>query len=244
MIDRKALKIQEQVDRLVAAGESVLQEGAILVSIVEAGVEKVKVQAVVAGTEHIAGVSLLPYATPAFDSAMEQFTVPATGSLIFSLRNQALVTGQIRPMVLGGVDLVIDMTFAGTPAAGAVKIDAAGGRIKFNVADAGKVVNFLYKHSLTVVMARQRYQERSINNKDLVGELNQIGVAKGYVEFSTDQFDHSKDYSTGAALTLGDGGVITIGGAGPVLPQAKVLALPDLSNTVQAPKLRISMLVG
>jgi hypothetical protein len=244
MIDRKAIKAQEQVDRLVAAGESIPNEGAILVSVVEAGVEKVKVQATVAGTEKIAGVALLPYALPSHDSAMEQFVVPSTGSMIFSLRNQSLVTGQIRAMVVGGADLVLDMTFAGTPAAGAVKIDATGGRIKFNVADAGKVVNFLYKHSLTVVQARQRHQERSINNKDLVGELGQIGVLKGYVEFSTDQYDHSKDYSTGAALTLGDGGVITIGGAGPALPQAKVLALPDLSGSVQAPKIRISMLVG
>jgi hypothetical protein len=245
MIDRKQIKIQEQVERPVAAGAEIANEGVILVEAIENGVSKVSVKATVDGSEKIAGVALLPYMLPATAVANEAFTVPATGSLVFNLRNANLVAGADRAMVVGGSDLTIDETaFSATPATGTVKVDLVGGRIKFAAGDAGKVVHFLYRYNLTVQQARQRFHERALNNRDLVGNFALVGVAKGYVEIATDQFDPSKDYSTGAALTLGDNGIITIGGAGVELPQAKVLALPDLSGSLQGAMLRVSMLIG
>ena len=245
MIDRKQIKIQEQVERQVAAGALIPDEGVILVEAIEAGVSKVHVQAIVAGTEKIAGVALLPYMLPSMATANESFVVPASGSLVFNLRNANVLTGSERAIVIGGVDLLIDeAAFAAVPPGGTVKVDIGGGRIKFAAGDVGKTVHFIYRFSLTVQQARMRYQERSINNRDLVGDYAQVGVAKGYVEFATDQFDTTKDYTLGAPLTLGNGGIITLAGAGPLLPQAKVLAAPDLSGSLQGPMLRISMLVG
>lgn len=245
MIDRKQIKIQEQVERPVAAGAEIMNEGVILVETIENGVAKVSVKATVDGSEKIAGVALLPYMLPAQAVSNEAFTVPASGSLVFNLRNANLVAGSARVMVMGGADLTADeASFSATPSAGEVKVDLVGGRIKFAAADAGKVVHFIYRYNLTVQQARQRFHEKALNNRDLVGNFGLVGVAKGYVEIATDQFDSSKDYSTGAALTLGNDGMITIGGAGPELPQAKVLALPDLSGSLQGPMLRISMLLG
>jgi hypothetical protein len=175
----------------------------------------------------------------------EQFVVPSSGSLIFNLRFQNLVAGQDRAIVPGASDLTIDETnFSATPPTGTVKVDLAGGRLKFAAGNAGITVNFLYAHALTVQQSQQRYQQRSINNTNLVGDLGLVGLAKGYVELATDQFDVSQDYSQGAALTLGDNGQITIGGSGPVIPQAKVLALPDLTGSQQGPMLRISAFIG
>ena len=246
MIDRKQIKIQEQVDRLVAAASpAVIDEGKILCEIVENGVAKVTLVASPSGSEKIAGVSLLPYAIPSVTNSNEQFTVPASGSLIFSLKNTNLVSGQNRAIVIGGSDLILDESnFLATPATGNAKIDLVGGRIKFAAGDAGKVVNLIYRYNLTVQQALLKYGQRSINNQNLVASLGMLGVAKGYIEISTDQFDVTKDYTTGADLNLGDNGIITIGGAGPVLPQAKVLAAPDLTGSVQGAFLKISMLVG
>lgn len=246
MIDRKQIKIQEQVDRLVSASSpEVIDEGKILCEIVENGVAKVTLVASPSGSEKIAGVSLLPYAIPSVANSNEQFTVPASGSLIFSLKNSNLVADQNRAMVVGGSDLTVDETsFSATPSTGTVKVDLVGGRIKFAAGDAGKVVNFLYRHQLTVQQALMKYGQRSINNQNLVGSLGMLGVAKGYIEISTDQFDVTKNYAAGDALALGPNGIITIGGSGPELPQAKVLAAPDLTGSVQGAFLKFSMLVG
>ena len=246
MLDRKQIKIQEQVERPVAAGALIPNEGVILCEAIEAGVSKVFVQAVVTGREKVAGVALLPYMLPSKAVSNEQFVVPASGSLIFNLRNTNLDTLSSRAMVVGGVDLVPDETaFTAVPPTGTVKIDIVGGRIKFAAGDAGKVVDFLYRYSLTVTMARIRYQERSINNRDLVGEFAQVGVAKAYVEIATDQFNTLVDWTDPATvLYLGNNGIITNAGPGPVIPQGKVLAAPDLSGSLQGAMLRFSALIG
>lgn len=244
MLDRKYQKLGEQVDRFVSASSPAIEEGMMLCEAIEAGVSKVMVVAAPSGSEKIAGIAILPYMVPSQAVSNEQFVVPASGSLIFNLRNNNLVSGSERGQVPGGSDMVIDeSSFGASPPAGTVKVDIAGGRIKFAAADAGKTVNFIYRFNLTVQQARQRYQERAINNRDLVGDLGLLGVAKGYIELATDMFDSSKDYSSGV-LSLGANGKLTIGGAGPAIPSGKVLALPDLSGSAQGPFLRFSALIG
>lgn len=245
MLDRKYWKMDQQVDRPVAAGVSVIEEGAVLCEILEAGVAKVMVKATVDGSEKIAGIAVLPYSLPSQAVSNESFVVPASGSLIFNLRNSNLVASSSRAAVVGGSDLTIDeANFSATPATGVVKVDLAGGRIKFAAGDAGKSVNLIYRYNLTVAQARMRFAERAINNRDLVGNLGLVGVAKGYLEMATDQFNTALDYSSGAALKIGDGGKITNAGSGALIPQGRVIAVPDLSGSAQGPFLRFSALIG
>ena len=244
MIDRKAVKAAEQVDRLVAAGVSIPDEGVVLCEKIESGVAKVYLKAVPDGSEKIAGIAVLPYMLPSQATSNEAFTVPSSGSLIFSLRYANLVSASELALVVGGSALTVDESaFAATPATGVVKVDIAGGRIKFAAGDAGKVVHFMYRYNLTVAQARQKFQERSINNRDLVGNLMQVGVYKGYMEISTDQFDTTVDWSAATSLNLGPNGIITSGGAGAVIPGGKVLAVPDLSGSLQGAFLRFSCLI-
>lgn len=249
MIDRKAIKIGEQVDRSVAPGANILQEGSILCEAIVGGVSCVSVVATPVGTEQIAGFSILPYSLPTQTVANEQYVVPAVGSLIIQLRNNNLVAGSERAQVPGASDLTIDETnFSATPPTGTVKVDLVGGRLKFAAGNVGITVNFLYSYQLTAQMAFTRFGERSINNRFSVQDLALVSVAKGYLEISTDQFDGTKDYTTVNAATplrLGANGIITIGGAGPVIPGAKVLAAPGLTG--QGPQgafLRISALIA
>lgn len=251
MIDRKSLRIGEQVDRgLSASAPAYIIEGSMMCEVVENGVSVVTVVASPAGTEKIAGFAILPWQQPAQTNSNEEFVVPSSGSLIFNLRYQNVISGSELAAVVGGSDLAIDESaFSGTPPTGTVKVNLAQGQIKFAAGDAGKTVKFLYKASLSVAQSRMLFQQRSINNMDTVGQLNQIGIAKGYVEISTDQFDTSLDWSNipaGDAIVLGANGILSYGApAGKVvIPQAKVLAVPDLSGSLQGPLLRISALIG
>lgn len=245
MLDRKYQKFGEQVDRKTSATiPAHIEEGCVMCEVIENGVAVVTVVASPAGTEQIAGFAVLPYNLPTQTVSIEQFVVPSTGSLIFNLRNQNVVTGSELAAVIGGSALTVsESSFSSTPSTGTVKVDIAGGRIKFAVGDAGKTVNFAYRFNLTVAQARMRYQERSINNRDLVGNLMQVGIAKGYVELGTDQFDSSADFTTGAALQLGPNGIISVSGSGPNIPGGRVLAAPDLSGSAQGPFLRISAMI-
>jgi hypothetical protein len=250
MIDRKAIKIGEQVDRLVSATAPALVEGCVLCEVVENGVAKVTVVASPAGTEKIAGFAILPYQLPAMANGSEEFTVPSSGSLVFNLRLQNLVSGSILAKVVGGSPLTPDESnFSATPSTGVVKVNLTQGQVKFAAGNAGAMVQIVYKASLSVTQARMMFQERSINNRDLVGDLQQVGVAKGYVEISTDQFDTSLDWSnipSSSAIVLGANGLLSFGNPSGkvVIPQAKVLAVPDLSGSVQGPLLKISALIG
>ena len=248
MIDRKSIHVSEQVDRNVAAGATISDEGMILCETIQNGASVVFVQATPTGSELIAGVSLMPYQLPSNMTLEQQFVVPSSGSLVFQMRFANILSGSELASVVGGGYLTIDETaFSATPPTGTVKVNLATGQLKFAAGDATKVVNFICRVSLSVAQSRLIFQERALNNRNLVAEYGQVGVLKGYMEISTDQFDSSQDYTTWSSsnpLRLGNNGQITLGGSGPVLPQAKVLAAPDLSGSLQGPFLRISMLVG
>jgi hypothetical protein len=245
-LDRRQIKFSEQVDRQVAAGITVMNEGAVLCEVIQNGVAVVTLVPSPSGSEKIAGFSLLPYALPNQAVSNEQFVVPSSGSLIFQLRFSNLVSGsELATYGLGGASLTIDETaFSATPPTGTVKVDIVGGRVKFAPGDAGNTIDFLYRYNQTVNQALLTQGERSINNRFLVNDLGIVGVLKGYLEISTDQYDTTVDWYTGAPLQLGPNGIITIGGAGPVIPSARVLAAPNLSNSQEEAYLRISALIG
>jgi len=244
MLDRKAIKVAETVDRQVLSGQGDFNEGCVLCEELENGVAKVYVKASPDGTEKTAGFSVLPYSLPSQAVSAEKFVVPASGSLVFSLRNANIVTASARAMVEGGSDLTVDeLSFTSTPSTGTMKLDIVGGRIKFAAGDAGKVVTVIYRYNLTVAQARMKFQERSINNRDLVGHLGLVGVLKGYMEISTDQFDTTVDWTVSAPVLVGPNGILTTAGSGVAIPGLKVLAVPDLSGTLQGPFLRISALI-
>lgn len=243
MLDKKHMKVDVHVERKLAAGTSDIAEGAVLCEVIEAGEAKVTVVATPDGSEKVAGFAILPYSLPTQAVAAEKLA-PTADALLFSLRNNNLVADSVRIAVDGGSDMTADTSnFAGAASAGSPKVDLVGGRIKFHADDAGKKITVIYRHELTVAQARMRFHERSINNRDLVGSLQLVGVAKGYVELCTDQYDTSKDYSSGDALKVGADGKITNDGSGAEIPGGKVLALPDASGTVQGPFLKISALI-
>lgn len=231
MIDLKRTWASSRLARPIAAGIQVQQEGVLLCSVLQNGVEAVTVVPTVAGAEKVVGFAYHASALPSQTSNVEQLTVPASGTLILALNHHNLVAGDIYVYDQNALAALTPVAFAGAPAAGQVGVDPVGGQLKFNAAQAGHSILVTYVYSLTVVQAIQQFGQRSINNLYLHETFGQIEAGMGDGELYTDQFDASQNYSSGSALTLGNNGIITIGGAGPVL-NAVVCNIPSVDIPV------------
>jgi len=229
-IDLKRTYSSQHINRALASGTVVEQEGLIMVSRLEDGVEKAGIAATIGGTDIAIGYSQTADSQPDRTSQVEEVTVPsAPAALEIDLRNQNLVTLRLRAVTAGGLVLTIDETFAGATANDSVKVDLATGRLKFHADEAGATVTITYLYDLTLIQSKQRFGERFINNRGLHSEHGFIELGHGLGELWTDQFNTALDWSAGTAITLGDAGVITQGGAGPAL-DALVVSVPSSDN--------------
>lgn len=237
--DLKRTHASLRLGRLMSiTSPAIEQEGLLVCGILEDGVEKVMLVAAPVGTEHVIGFTQLADSLPERTSEVEEVIVPT--SVTFSeldLRHNNLITGQVRAVVVGGAALTPDFTYAGVPAAGAVKIDLVNGKLKFNAAESGARVVVTYRYELTLTQAKQKFGERFVNNRGLHAEFGQMEIGTGLCELWTDGFDASQDYSAGAPLTLGANGIITIGGTGPVL-DASVIHVPGTDSSLLGVRIR------
>jgi len=232
MYDLKRTWCQKVLTRPLAAGVIIEQEGLILCSVLQDGVEKLDLVAAPAGAEVAAGFSRTADSLPGRTSSVEEITVPASGTLIVSLRNNNLVAGFVRALVIAtNTALTPDYVFAGATAPGAVKIDAAAGQLKFNVANAGQAIRVTYLYDLTINQAKQKFGERFINNRDLHSSFGIIEIGCGDMELYTDQFDASADWAGAGAIQLGPNGTLCKSGAGPAL-NLQVVQVPSIDIPV------------
>lgn len=230
--DLKLTRASTKLRREIASTSATIdQEGAIVCAVIEDGVEKATLVATVAGTEVPLGYTVLADAQPDRTSAVETVTVPtAPAALEVDLRNTNLVTLMTRAVVVSSsLVLTIDETFAGATANDSVKVDLPTGRLKFHADEAGEDVLITYRYDLTLTESKQRFGERFINNRGLHAEFGQLEVGSGECELFTDRFNSSLAWDAGTTITLGDGGVLTQGGAGPSL-NAAVLSVPNEDN--------------
>ena len=229
-IDLKRSYASQRLGRLLSVGTILEQEGLILTAVIEDGIEKAALVAAPAGTEKILGFTMLADSLPDRTSGVEEITVPASGTLVVDLRAHDLVAGFVRVLdVVAGTTRLVDPVFAGVPAPGSVKMDLIAGQAKFAAGDAGKLFRFTYLYSLTLTEAKQFFGERFVNNRGLHAEFGQAEIQAGIGELYTDQFDASQDYAAAATLNLGPNGIITVGGAGPVL-NAVVVSVPSVDS--------------
>lgn len=222
-----------RLSRLLAAGTSIAQEGLLVCSVIEGGVEKAQLVSVVAGTEKVLGWVSTADSLPSRTSAVEEVTVPAAGTYEVTLRHNNIVAGALRALdvsagtAVGTVTACPPGAYAGASGADEVKVDLAAGKLKFNVAKAGKLMRITYLYDLTLVQAKQLFGERFVNNRGLHAEFGQIEVQSGIGELYTDQFDASANWAAAATVNLGDNGQLVVGGAGPALA-AEVVSVPSV----------------
>jgi hypothetical protein len=212
---------------MLAAGTVISQEGVLLCSVLQNGVETASLVASPTGSEKVIGFAKTADSLPTATSYVDVVTVPASGSLIVGLSNANIQLNSVYALdQTTNTAYTVDYTFAGTPSSGTVNVDITNGQLKFNVAQAGDTVQVTYIYQLTIPMAQQIFGQRFFNNQYLEAIYNQIEIGAGSGELYTDQFDTSQNYAAGSPLTLGANGTITIGGSGPVL-DAVVVSVPN-----------------
>lgn len=219
------------LEKKVATGSVVTEEGVVLVATLDAttGEEVVDLSAAGAG-EVIAGFAIRDNADNATTSTVEEGTIPASGTLEIQLDNNNLVgtspATQIR--VVASVTGALTVVAPGVPAGGTVAVDDVTGLLTFNVAQAGEDVVVTYRYNLTVAEARLLFFQRNINNE--AGALfGQTGVGQGHGEIFTDQFDATVDWASAVDVSSGAGGQVVEGGAGTALG-ARVVSVPNVNN--------------
>ena len=219
----------------IAIGALVAEEGSGLVRVLEDGIEKVKPSAGVAG-EIVVGFAVFRQKTYGTDALVDTGTVPLAAPFTIQLEQNNLVTGQFRVVDSAGVLFTAVLV---APAAGQVQIDWTTGLMTFNTADQGKVITATYRYNLTVAEAITKFHSDTPNHPD-ANLFSQVGVGKGKGRVFTNFYDASQDYAAVAPiLTLGAGGMITVGALGPVIPGARVVQVPSAND----PYLGIEFLV-
>jgi len=114
--------------------------------------------------------------------------------------------------------------------------DGANGILEFHSAQAGIVINVVYRRTLSAHDRDMKYQQRHVNAgaQDL---LDVVGIIAGEGQIYTDQYDvHVGNWTTGT-LTTGPLGTLTMGGGGTdVSSWMRVIKTPSADN----PKLGIA----
>ena len=227
------------LERKVATGSVVTEEGVLLVATLDAatGEEVVDLSTGSSATEVVAGFAIRDNADNATTSAVEEATIPASGTLEVQLSNNNLVstagtgsTSQLRSVASDtGALALIDEGAAG---AGQVALNPTTGLMTFNAAEQGQDIVTTYRYNLTVAEARLTFFQRNINNE--AGALfGQTGVGHGHGEIYTDQYDSTIDWGAAAvAVESGPAGTLTSGGAGGNVLDARVISVPNVNNAL------------
>ncbi len=224
------------LERVVATGETITEEGVLLQATLDAstGTEVVAVATADSGLQ-IAGFAIRDNADNSTTSVVENGTIPATGTLTIQLSNNNLVastpgdgsTSSMRVVASSTGNLTL--VDAASPASGQCANEPATGLLTFHEDEAGQTVVVTYRYNLTVAEARLLFFQRNINNE--AGALfGQVGCGHGHGEIYTDQFDATIDWSTvavGAIHSADDGLVSETGGTA---IDARVISVPNVNN--------------
>lgn len=226
MIDIKRTFYTWSDTQEVATGFTVAEEGQGLVAVMENGIEKVMPSAGLAG-EVFVGFAMFRQTAFSTAAVVEDHIVPTAAPYVVELGKRNLIAGQCRVLdVVAGADLA---PAAAPPAvaAGEFLVDNGLGTVEFNAAEAGKTVRVFYRHDLTVTEALQQFYEAPINHPN-PNFFTQVGVGKGKGRVYTMYYDQAIDWSGAAVVpALAAGGMITDGGVGPAIPNARVVHVPS-----------------
>lgn len=203
------------VERAVAGGFTIDQEGKALVSAMVGGIFGVKKSAGIAG-EVFLGI--------AFNMLKPVTEMPYLESLTQGASNT--VTLSYTP--LAGTLRITDVN-TGTQQTAAVSAANA-----YQIA--GNVVSLFAAQTGHVYLISYRFAPTAAQVIALVGNVHPGGAAGDYLgqvgviqkgDVFTTEYDASVDWSTGPAVSLGANGVFTVGGAGVVLTNVSVIAAPQ-----------------
>lgn len=202
MINRQLSFSDNMNEFLIASGASISNEGAVLVSVLEDNMEKVKLSAGEAG-EEVVGF--------AWSNAIVPGTVVATKT---ESADKAYGAGQfaiaLANAVDGSVRAVLTKAEDGTSAVAAGTLADGVYTITGTVAE-GDVIVVTYRKDLTVAEQTALFGNArpNLNNNLAMGS---ISVIRGNGNMITDQFDTSADWSSATHACAGANGLLVPAG--------------------------------
>lgn len=217
-------------------GLNVTAEGALLCVALEGGFEKVK-YSTGGASDVVIGFSELDNEVFTEDVKVEQHTVPAVSPYTVQLNHGALVGTGPASYEIRVTKVVATTDAVQNAAVGANQYavtDAVNGVVTFNVAQAGLLVEVIYRHTLTAVEATQLVPGvRPINNA-AAAQLHSCTVLGGVGEVYTKEFDVQTDYRTGvlytSAANLGRLHMGSSGGGTDLTPLMRVIKIPSITD--------------
>jgi len=220
----------------VSTGHAIDEEGLLLVSVPEDGVEKVMASTGVDDSERLVGYAITDKTGIRTRPWMQDFVVPAAAPFEFDLRKSNLIQDFVRVRDLtAGADLTVIYPPAGPPIAGQVLVEL-NGHCTFNAAEAGHDMRAWFNYELTMQEAvSDMYSPgvRSVNNfaQDYFHSVN---VGMGQVFLYTTHYDAEKDWDTafaaGTVPQLGPNGRVTLGGGGSAIPNGLIIKPPTADD--------------
>lgn len=226
MYDTKRTHGTQSLEKSVATGVTIANEGSILVAAEESGSQVANLSAG-ASNETILGFSMIDNYTPATRTVVETGSIPsAPGPYTISLSNSNLVAGQIR--IYDNTNAT-DLTEGNPSNPGEYSVVDSTGVVTLNAAEADDDITVYYKYNLTVNDSIMLYGERH-SNAGASAFLEQVTVIAGAGEIYTDQYDVSVSYSglAAGALKSGANGLFTTSGSGTAFGVVIHAPTPDL----------------
>jgi hypothetical protein len=230
MYNRELSDVLFPKEKAILTGQSVAQEGQLLIAALEGGVEKV---APCAGVANEVPVGFSSSTRLLIDKEVlaKDITVPSAGPFTVDLGYTNLDSngaGQI--VILNGAALLTNTTPVAPAAANDYSVNYLTGVVTFHSGAAGLALEVHFKRILSVIDSRTLYREGFLHNARAFEVYDVVGCFEGKGQIYTDQYDIAADYSAGNLKTMA-GGLITVGGAGQALPaHVRVISMPNLSN--------------
>ncbi len=223
----------------LAAGVEIKDEGLVLVSVLENGIEKAKPSVGGSNTEVILGFSTDTSLRGTTRVEVETAKVPSSAAYTVNLANVLLVSNSLRVVNTANNTALTVVTAA--PNAGEVQVNYQTGLLTFNAAQQG--IDILVTYRRTLSAAEIPFTVRSANvNAGGQGIVENISVARGDGEIFTDMFDTAADYSNVTKLYAGANGIITsVQGSNTEIPGSRLIQAPSASELGD---LRIGATIG
>lgn len=211
----------------VASTVLAIEEGQAMVYVIENGEAVVKASTGVAG-EFFAGVAWSRATTPTNAPLVEELIVPSAAPYTVTLAKTPLANPAAYVLASGASPRVV---LAKSAAADATHYAIAGDVVTLDASFAGRTIQVVYRYTLSHVEAVYKFNFDAFATVDLVS-APVIGIVKDGIIY-TDMFDETVDWASWSAstpVTLGANGKFTIGGAGAVLDNAAVVAIPSVTD--------------
>lgn len=224
------------LEKDVTVGQSIANEGACLVRVINAaGNETVQLSSGVTG-EKFVGFSQMDNATITTEVVVESHVVPASAIIqldkvsLSSAANDLRVACNSKDSAIGAGTYTF-IAYSGSPTTAQVAVDYTNGLLKFNAADIGSTATVYFRRNMSALEVQQNMYSRSVNNQ-ASAIFGKCGAITHNGQIFTDQYAVNFDYSavaTGSLRTSAGGRVIASATGGDVV--GNVIKIPTVADS-------------